>query len=115
MMNHPSRAATAIDWRDETDDETGCAAESAPRLSDTEIIASLGCPVGRLHLEPSGMTEQAGPAPVVKGRVTAFPSGEAYRTCRSLPNGKAGATTLGTRQARDPLPGRVRGITDNTL
>ena len=128
MMDHIARAA-ALDWQDEVTEAPSRRPElraavhpDAPRLSETEIFASLRHPFGRIRTQrregaPSrAPSVEAGssddPRRSAGARITAFPGGETRRASRSVPLGQARDVTLDANRTESAFAGRVQGITD---
>ena len=131
MMDHIARAAPALDWQDEVSEDTARPVEpraavptDAPRLSETEIFASLGHPFGRIRTQrgegaasrtSSVETESPGgrQQPAAGGaQIAAFPGGETHRACQSIPMGRARDITLDANRTESAFAGRVQGIAD---
>jgi len=131
MMDHLARTSAAIDWPDETGNDTAGPIGSdaveildAPPLSESEAYASLRCPVGRIrtqrcegaashrHAVAIGPSEGPRRPAVGPARITAFPGGEAPQACRSIPMGRARDITPDANRTESAFAGRVRGITD---
>lgn len=131
MMDHLARAAAPLDWQDDVVEDTVRQAEpraavtpEPPRLSESEIFASLSHPFGRIRTQrdegavspaPSsevGLSDGPWRPATAETRITAFPGGGSHSACRPIPLGRERDRTLDAERTESAFAGRVQDITD---
>ncbi len=131
MMDHLARAAAALDWQDDVVEDTVRQAEpraavtpEPPRLSESEIFASLCHPFGRIRTQRDegadspAPSSKAGPSggswrpAAAESRIAAFPGGGSRSARRPIPLGRERDGTLDAERTESAFAGRVQGITD---
>lgn len=133
MSEHLARAYAAFDWQDEIAEEAilpdrndaDCGLET-PWLGETETIASLRCPVGRvrtrageaaaLRRAQASRATAGDPDRATGGQVRTpvFAGGMANPADRSVPMDRPRDTPPDIRRMAHAFAGRMRGLTNTS-
>ena len=126
MTEHLARAHAAFDWQDEIAEEAtlpdlndaDCGIDT-PWLGETETIASLRCPVGRVRTragEAAALRRAEANRATAGGQVRTpvFAGGMADPAERSVPMDRPRDTPPDIRRMAHAFAGRMRGLTNTS-